>query len=61
MGATSELPGILNQKADNKVKIKKKDAIFKNLFLKNNEPIKAKTMFRRRYIKTNIMLGKISL
>jgi len=61
MGAISELPGILNQKADNKVKIKKKDAIFRNLFSKSNEAIKAKAIFRRRYIIMNIMLGKISL
>ncbi len=61
MGAKSEFPGVLNQKVDSKVRIEKKDIIFRNLFLKNNETINAKTMFIRRYKKTNIILGKTFL
>lgn len=61
MGAKSGFPGVLNQKADSKVRTEKKDIIFKNLFLKNNEAMKAKTIFTRRYIKTKIILSKIFL
>lgn len=61
MGAKSVFPGVLNQNAVNKVRTKKKDAIFKNLFLKKNEAIKARAVFIRKYKKINIILGKICL
>ena len=61
IGAKSGFPGVLNQKADSKVRIEKKDTIFINLFLKNNEAIKAKTMFIKKYMKMNIILSKIFL